>query len=63
MTAGTLKEEVIELIRQLPENATVSDMMESLYVRQKIELGIAQVDAGQGLTQDEVKQRLSRWLN
>lgn len=60
--AATLKEEVIDLIRKLPDDATLTDIVEELYVRQKIEKGIAQLDAGESLSTEEVKQRLSRWL-
>ncbi|HUE73209.1 MAG TPA: hypothetical protein VMP01_20150 [Pirellulaceae bacterium] len=58
----TLKEEVIDLIRKLPDDATLTDIVEELYVRQKIEKGIAQLDAGESLSTEEVRQRLSRWL-
>lgn len=58
----TLKEDVIELIRRLPDNVTLPDIMEELYVRQKIERGLLQLDNGQGMTTDEAKQRLRRWL-
>ena len=60
--AATLKDDVIELIRRLPENVTLPDIMEELYVRQKIERGLAQLDNGQGLTTEEARQRLRRWL-
>ncbi len=60
--AATLKEDVIELIRRLPENVTLPDIMEGLYVRQKVERGLAQLDNGQGLTTEEARQRLRRWL-
>jgi hypothetical protein len=59
---ATLKEEVIDLIRKLPDDATLTDIVEELYVRQKIEKGIAQLDAGESLSTEKVKQRLSRWL-
>lgn len=60
--AATLKQDVLELIRRLPENVTLPDIMEELYVRQKIERGLAQLDNGQGLTTEEARQRLRRWL-
>lgn len=59
---ATVKEEVIDLIRKLPDDATLTDIVEELYVRHKIEKGIAQLDAGESLSTDEVKQRLGRWL-
>jgi hypothetical protein len=60
--AATLKDDVIELIRRLPEDVTLPDIMEELYVRQKIERGLVQLDNGQGLTTEEARQRLRRWL-
>lgn len=60
--ATTLKEDVIELIRRLPENVTLPDILEELYVRQKIERGLAQLDNGQGVTTEEAKNRICRWL-
>jgi predicted CopG family antitoxin len=58
----TIKENVIEMIRRMPEDATVSDIMAELYVRQKIDVGLQQLDNGQSLSQEEVEQRLSQWL-
>lgn len=36
----------IQLIRRLPEDSTWEDVMHELYVRQKIEAGLADVEAG-----------------
>ena len=58
----TTKEAVIEMIRRLPDDVTVPDIMAELYVRQKIEEGLRQLDAGEGVSHEEAKQRLSRWL-
>ena len=54
--SATIKDNVIDMIRRMPDDATVADIMAELYVRQKI-------DEGQSLTQEEVEQRLSRWLS
>jgi predicted transcriptional regulator len=57
------KEAVIEMIRRMPDDATVPDIMNELYVRQKVEAGIQQLDAGEGVEHEEAKKRLSRWLD
>jgi len=57
------KEAVIEMIRQMPDDVTVPDIMAELYVRQKIDTGLRQLDAGEGIDHEEVKRRLSRWLD
>ena len=56
------KEAVIEMIRRMPEDVTVPDIIAELYVRQKIDEGLRQLDAGQGIDHEAVKKRLARWL-
>ncbi len=56
------KELVLEAIKDLPENAPIEDAMERLLLLAKIERGIQQADAGETISHNEVKQRLSKWL-
>lgn len=58
----TTKEQVLEAIRSLPEDATLEDVFERLYVLLKIEKGLAQIAAGEGIPHSEAKARMSRWL-
>jgi predicted transcriptional regulator len=60
--AMSTKDSVIEMIRRMPDDTTVSDIMAELYLRQKIDEGLRQLDAGQGIEHEEVKKRLARWL-
>jgi len=59
----TAKDTVIEMIRRLPDDATVADIMHELYVHQKVDAGLRQLDEGQTLTQEAVEARLSPWLS
>ena len=56
------KEAVIEMIKKLPDEVTVADIMDELYTRQKIDKGLEQLDAGQGIPHDEAVRRLDRWV-
>ena len=58
----TTKEAVIRLIQDLPEDATLSDIMAELYFRQKVDKGRAQLRGGQGIPHAKVKARLKKWL-
>ena len=58
----TTKEKVLEAVKSLPDDAQVEDAMERLLVIAKIERGLQQADAGQTISHDEMKQRLSKWL-
>lgn len=52
----TTKEQMIKVIQDLPEDATVEDAMERLYFLYKIERGIAQAEAGQKVSQKEARR-------
>ena len=41
-----LKSEAIKLVRRLPRSSTWDDLMYRIYVRQKIEAGLADIRAG-----------------
>jgi len=58
----TIKESVISLVKDMPENATLEDIMESLYVKQKIFKGQKQLESGQFYTHEEAKEIMKEWL-
>lgn len=58
----TAKQEVQQLLDELPDNATLEDIQYHVYVKQKIAQGLADVAAGRVLSQDEVEKQFARWL-
>jgi len=63
---SNLKEEIIELIKKLPEDATIDDIMYHLYVKKKIIAGIEEIEQGKvvphGQVMENAKKRLEQWL-
>ena len=57
------KEAVIEMIKRLPDDVTLSAIMAELNFRQHIDEGLRQLDGGEGLAHEEVKRQLGQWLN
>jgi len=57
------KEEVLKLIKSLPEDVSMDDIMEELYVKLKIDKGIQELDAGKVVSHEIVKDKLGKWLN
>lgn len=51
-----------ETLDTFPEEVDLDAFMEKAYLLQKIEIGERQIEAGEVLQQDEVKQRLEKWL-
>lgn len=58
----TAKQEVQELLQELPDDATLEDIQYRIFVKQKIAQGLADVRAGRVVSHDEVEKRFTRWL-
>ncbi len=56
----TTREKVLSVINSLDENATLDEVIDRLYLVRKIELGIAQADAGDVMEHDEFMAELER---
>ncbi|MCY2973413.1 MAG: hypothetical protein NTW52_01970 [Planctomycetota bacterium] len=53
-----IKEAVRSVIQSLPDNVTWDEVQYRLYVRQKIEAGLADSQAGRVVDTDEMRSRL-----
>ena len=59
---STAKEAVRKMLDQLPDDASFEDIQYHIYVREKIERGLKDVEEGRVLSQEEVEKGMSRWL-
>jgi predicted transcriptional regulator len=55
------KEEVMQLLKELPDDSTLEEIQYHLYVRQKIQRGINDVEEGRTYTQEEMEKRMEKW--
>ncbi len=53
-----IKREAQRLVEKLPENASWDDLMYEIYLRQAVERGIADADAGRVVSHEEAMARL-----
>jgi hypothetical protein len=51
-----VKEEARKLVENLPENSTWDDLMHEIYVRQAIEAGLADSEAGRLTSVEQVRK-------
>lgn len=58
----TAKQEVMELLKDLPDTSTLEEIQYHLYVRQKVQRGIQDVEEGRVYTQEEVEKRMEKWV-
>ena len=56
------KEQMLEAIRALPDDATVDDAIERLHLIDLVERRIAAADAGETVTHEEALRRMAQWL-
>jgi hypothetical protein len=57
MNTFNIKEEAMRLIEKLPDGITWDDLMHEIYVRQAIELGLADSEAGRTRDVGEVRAK------
>lgn len=55
------KGQIIKAMERLPDNATIEDALDCLYVLYKIDRGLAAVEAGRTVSQEEARRRASQW--
>ena len=59
---ATAKEEVVKMLERLPDESSFEDIQYHIYVREKIERGLRDVEKGRVLNQEEVERRMARWI-
>ena len=55
------KNDVMDLIRRLPDDVTTADIMDELYFKQQVDQGLRDLAEGSVLTHQELRERLAKW--
>jgi predicted transcriptional regulator len=58
---SSAKEKVRQLLDRVPDDASYEEIQYHIFVRQKIERGLADVEAGRLIDQDEAERRFAQW--
>ncbi|MDI6744603.1 MAG: hypothetical protein QMD07_04405 [Thermodesulfovibrionales bacterium] len=56
------KQQVLDLIKDLPEEVDIDEVMYRLYLRQKLEAAEKDVREGRLISQEEVIKETSKWF-
>lgn len=57
-----VKEQVLSMVRELPEDVTLDDIMAEIYFKAQVDDGLRELDEGKGIPHADVEKRMSRWL-
>jgi hypothetical protein len=58
----SIKKEVISLIKELPEDVSLEEIMYHLYVKQKLLKAKEDIAQGKTYSHEEVKKMAKKWL-
>jgi predicted transcriptional regulator len=50
------------LLDQIPDDATFEDIQYRIYVREKIERGLQDVEEGRVVSEEQMERRMQKWL-
>ena len=60
--AKSMKQTALRVIGQMPDDASLEDIMYELYFRQRIDRGLRELEEGKTVSHEEVKRGLVKWL-
>ena len=58
----TVKEIAKSVINSLPQNATIDDVIHALYVHAKFHRGEQEIKQKKGISHEDAKKRLRKWV-
>ena len=61
MHGHTDKQDAIEVIEQLPDNVPMDEIVYRLYVVNKVRRGMQDIEAGRGISSEELAREIEQW--
>ena len=59
---SNVKENVRKLLKRVPDNCSLEDFQYHLYVMQKVNNGIKDVNAGRVYSQADIEKKMAIWM-
>jgi len=59
----SVKEQVKEMLDNLPDTVTYEEIQYHLFVREKIERGLQEMTEGKGVPEEEMDKLFAQWLS
>lgn len=55
------REKALETVKELPQEFDLEELIERLVLAEKVEKGLQQIDKGQTLSHEQVKDMIKKW--
>jgi predicted transcriptional regulator len=62
-TVATTKADVIEMIRRMPDDVTLEEIIDAIEVRIHLDEGSRDIEEGRVISHEEAKRRHALWIN
>ncbi|VGO21440.1 hypothetical protein [Pontiella sulfatireligans] len=59
---SVLKDSVVNMVKDMPDDSTLDDIMAELYFKTQVDAGLKELDGGKGIPHEEVEKRMGKWL-
>lgn len=59
---ATEKENILQMIKNLPDDSSLEDIMYHLYAREKIIRGLKDADEGRKVSNEKAKDIIEKWF-
>ena len=56
-----VKDRVRRAIEEMPDDVSFEDVIERIFILQKVERGRQQIAAGEGIPHEEARRQMKRW--
>lgn len=60
-TPTSAKEQIIELVQDLPDDSSYDEILQELVVARMVARGLADVEAGRVISDEEMKRTIDSW--
>jgi hypothetical protein len=60
LTMPSVKEDVIALIKRMPDDVSMDEIMAELYFKLKVDKGLEELDKGEGISHEDIKEHFRR---
>ncbi len=54
-----VKEQVLNMVRKLPNDSTLDDIMAEIYFKTQVDAGLAELDKGEGILHQDVERLIT----
>jgi len=58
----TKKQNILNAVQRLPEQTSIEEAMERLFILSKVERGCREADAGKTFSHQVAEERMKKWL-